>query len=103
MFRTYIENVYVFDQFFGRPIIPKLKLEGYLLQASNFQLNQFNYTINNASFAEFGEWLNQFTQSEKFITSSSKFIDLQNKLNAEDNRKTRGKLQKELSDLEENF
>lgn len=42
-----------------------------------------SYSINDPDFADFGEWLDNFQASEKFITAKTELIEIENKLEKE--------------------
>lgn len=93
-FETFCANTYLFDKFFDRPIITIDKYEFSNLQNPEYAA-YIEYSNKQADFKEFGEWLAQYLQSEKFKQLSSKYNDLQKIIKHENNSDLRSALIKE--------
>lgn len=90
-FETFRSNTYLFDLYFGRPGITIEKWEGSNLQTKDFAEN----------LADFSEWLDKFTASEKFVHVSNAFVDIRKRLATEKDTETRqylGKYERQLVD-----
>ncbi len=92
-FQTYFSNTYLFDTFFELPITEIRKYENSNLEEQEFT-QYFKYQHHQNDMQEFAEWLREFTQSERFIQISQKFIDL-HVLLCDDDREVRSKILEE--------
>ena len=99
-FETFCSNTYLFDKFFGRQIIPIDKYE-----YSNFDIPSYcdylTYSSGQADLADFSDWLAKYLATEKFITLSTKFIDLNKRIKIESDNETRGYLLRHTRQLED--
>jgi len=102
VFETFCSNTYVIDKYFERPIIPIDKLENSNIDIPEFT-KFFNYSFKQAELNDYSEWLDQLIKSDKFETTSKKFIEIHKRLKTEDDRETRGYLIKQASQLEEEY
>lgn len=89
VFETFCSNTYLFDIFFGRQITGIRKWEGSNLETKEFADNQFCYSVKQDNIADFSEWLDKFISTEKFILLSNKLLDIQKRLETENDTETR--------------
>ena len=101
-FQTYCRNTYVFDKFFGKPIVPIEKLENSNVDIPEFA-KYFNYSSAQLELADFTEWLSKFMATDKFVKSGEKFIEIYKRLKTEDDRETRHYLIQQASQLKDEF
>jgi hypothetical protein len=87
-FVTFCSNIYLFDKFFQRLVVPIETDENSNLASSY----DFQYSSDQSELADFTNWLNEYTSTEKFITLSTKFIELNTRLETERDEETRGYL-----------
>jgi hypothetical protein len=88
-FETFQSNTYLFDTFFGRKLTETAKWEGSNLQTQNFAVNHFSYNSTQENLTDFSEWLNNFITTEKFLLLSTKYLDIQKRLETEWDTETR--------------
>ena len=79
---TYFRNTYVFDKFFGRPIIPIEKSEYSNIDIPEYT-EYFKYSFKQQELAVFAKWLMELEQSEKFQSVTERFIKAQIRLKNE--------------------
>jgi len=101
-FETYCSNTYIFDKFFGRPIVPLDKYENSNIDIPDF-VDNFNYSCKQPDLIDFSDWLDTFTCTEKFKTASQKFIDIYKQLKKENVTEKRRLLIMQARQLEEQF
>ncbi len=101
-FETFFSNTYLFEKFFGRPIVPLDKYEFSTLSTPAFT-EHFTYSHQQSLFADFAYWLEEFTATQKFAEASRRFVDLQRQLNQEDDLQQRRYLLEEERALRESF
>ncbi|MEX0965955.1 MAG: hypothetical protein WD077_01860 [Bacteroidia bacterium] len=99
-FRTFMGNTYLFDKFFGRPINKIDKWEGSNLAIADFAIDYFDYSHKQENLLDFSDWLDNLTQSEKFLTLANKYIEIYKRLKDEDDFETRGYLIRQANQLE---
>jgi len=80
---TWFTNTCLFDKFFGRPVVPIDKYEGFNQEAAVFAKN-FTYTAGQAGLEDFAHWLEQLERSEKFMDCTNRILVLGKQLNTED-------------------
>ena len=90
-FETFCSNTYLFDKFFGKPVIPVYKYESSKVEKPEFTEN-LHYSSSQSDLADFSHWLSAVINDEKFHVASTKFIDVQKRLYSEDDIETRGYL-----------
>ncbi|MCX6269357.1 MAG: hypothetical protein NTW16_18725 [Bacteroidetes bacterium] len=73
---TYFSNTYVFDQFFGRPIVHIDKVEYAEFEHTAFA-KSFKYSCEQEDLAPFVKWFAEFEQSEKFRSVAEKYVKSQ--------------------------
>jgi hypothetical protein len=78
-FRTFFSNTYLFDKFFGKPIVPIEKWEGSNLEGPEYT-DFFTYSATDSKLLAFTEWLQKLTNSDDFQQISNTFIELNQKL-----------------------
>jgi hypothetical protein len=98
-FETYCSNTYLFDKYFGRPIIPIDKYEYSNIDCPSYT-DSFEYSCKSTELSDFNEWLKLYLASEKFIKLSAKFIDLNKRIKKENDNETRIYLIKQARQLE---
>jgi hypothetical protein len=87
-FQAFTSNTYIFDKFFGRPIVPLDKYEGSNIEAPAFT-GSFKYSSVQSELGCFSDWLDKFSKTEKFVTASQKFIAICTRLKTEDDTEMR--------------
>ncbi len=101
-FQTFFRNTYIFDKYFGRPIIPVDKWEGSNLEAPDFT-EYLDYSSEQKELADFSQWLDNLISTQNFHTRSNKYIDLQKRLKTENDSETRNYLVKASSQLRQSL
>jgi len=99
-FKTYCANTYLFDKFFGRPIIPIVKWEGSNLAIPLFT-DYFDYSSKKKEFADFSEWLAKLIARDDFDKHSKKYIGICKRLKTEDDHETQHYLLMQINQLSE--
>jgi len=102
-FETFCCYTNIFDMFFGRNVTNIDKSEGSNLQTQEFAENQFCYNSKQDNLADFSEWLEEFIKTEKFILQSTKYLDIQKRLETEQDIKTRQYLHQQKQQLVNEF
>ena len=100
-FQTFCSNTYVFDKYFDRPIVPIVKYES--LGGAPNHIENLEYSCNQPEFAEFTNWMRNLINTEKFISTSTKYIEIHVRLKTEDDRETQHYLGEHANQLMENF
>lgn len=85
-FETFCANTYLFDRFFGRPVVPVDKWEGSNLATPSFT-EHFSYSCDQEELADFSLWLDKLTLSEDFTYRSSRYMEIYKRLKTENDRK----------------
>jgi hypothetical protein len=98
-FETFCSNTYLFDKFLGKPIIPINKYENSNIDIPSY-CDCLNYTSEKSELADFSDWLIKYLATEKFITLSTKFIDIYKQLKIESNKEKRSYLLRQSRLLE---
>lgn len=98
-FETFCSNIYVFEKFFDRAIIPIDKWGGSTLENPLF-LEYFPYNYQQPELEDFAEWLLSFLLAGEFIRAASRFVALSKVLNDEDNMEKRSYLVEQIALLE---
>lgn len=99
---TFCANTYLFDKFFGLPIIPIAKQEWSNLCQPSFT-DHFKYNNTHSGLADFAQWLAGVIAAERFQTFSSKYIDIYKKLKGENDQELRQQLIREARALEAGY
>lgn len=73
--QTYCGNTYLFDKFFGQPLVPVAKWEGSNLEMPGMA-EQLPYSSQQPELAGFAQWLSQFVSTAKFRDFSARFLGL---------------------------
>ncbi len=101
-FKTFCSNTYLFDIYFSRPIQRIDKFEH-----SNWETIEFadycKYLSELPDLQGFSEWLDNYLQTESFKLLSSKFIDINKRLQTEKDQETRTYLFKHLRQLVDEY
>ena len=100
--QTYCCNTYLFDKFFGRPVVPLAKWEGSNLEMP-YLAEQLPYSSQQPELTDFAAWLGQFERTEKFASFAARFISLGQQLKTATEYETRRALLDELRLLETDF
>ncbi len=90
-FETFCSNTYLFDKYFGTPLVEKDIWHSSNLDGIPFA-NYFNYDSLHPGWEDFSDWLERFIETEKFKTASAAFIDLERQLKTERDIHVRGRL-----------
>lgn len=101
-FRAFCANTYIIDKFFGRPIVPLDKYENSNIDIPEFA-DYLTYLSDQPNLADFADWLDKFTKTEKFVATSQKFINIYRRLKTENDSETRHYLIRQARQLEEQF
>ena len=96
---TYFSNSYLFDKYFGRNIIPIEKYEYSNVSTAEF-VQYFTYSSEQVELTDFSEWLMQFENSERFLTTKEKYIEINKQLSNEDDYETRIYLLNQINQLQ---
>jgi hypothetical protein len=86
--KTFCSNTYLFDKFFGKPIIPIEKQEYSNIDIPEFT-EYFKYSYAQPELADFAKWLEHFISSDRFKTIKQKYIDIHIRLKTERDKETR--------------
>ena len=100
-FQAFCRNTYLFDKFFGRPVVPVPKWEGSNLETPGFAIHHFDYSSKQENLCDFAAWLDKLTQAERFRRLSEKYIDIHRRLKNESDTETRHYLCRQAAQLEE--
>ena len=100
--QTYCCNTYLFDKFFGRPVVPLVKWEGSNLEMP-YLAEQLPYSSQQPELADFAAWLHQLERTEKFAAFAARFVSIGQQLKGADGYETRRALLDELRALETGF
>lgn len=100
--QTYCCNTYLFDKFFGRPVVPLVKWEGSNLEMP-YLAEQLPYSSQQPELADFAAWLHQFERTETFAAFAARFVSIGQQLQGADGYETRQVLLDELRALETGF
>ena len=100
-FQAFCRNTYLFDRFFGRPVVPVAKWEGSNLESPGFAIHHFSYSDKQDSLADFAAWLDKLTQTERFRRLSEEYIAIHRRLKNESDTETRHYLCRQAAQLEE--
>lgn len=99
-FITFCSNTYLFDKFFGRPIILIDKYHYSNIDIPSY-CDNFTYSSTQPNLSDFSDWLAKYLETEFFITLSTKFIDINKRLKTERDNETRGYLFRQARQLED--
>lgn len=99
-FQTFCCNTYVFDIFFGRPVIQRDKFESTTQGTNNPQDYRLSYSADHDVLKDFSDWLDKFLASEKFILLSNKFLEIEKRLTTENDFEIRHYLILQRAQLE---
>jgi hypothetical protein len=98
-YQAFCANTYLFDKFFGKPVVPINKYESFNLEHAAFTDN-LAYSSKQSVLEDFSSWLKQVMTTEKFIRLSTKFMAVQKRLKIETDQETWGYLMKWSYQLE---
>lgn len=101
-FKTFCSNTYVFDKFFGKPVVPIEKQEYSSTELPEFA-EYLKYTHSQPELSDFAVWLSALVASAQFQTLSQKFIDVHVRLKTEKDRETRTYLILHANQLVNNY
>ncbi len=96
--KTFSANTYLFDAFFGKPIVHQ-NIRHWSNWAAPSIASALNYSFEQPELADFSPWLESFTTSEKFIRLKEQFLAIQANLETESDLETRRDLVRQLSEL----
>ena len=100
--QAYCCNTYLFDKFFGRPVVPRGMWEGSNLEMP-YLAELLPYSSQQPELADFAAWLRQFECTEKFAAFAARFVRLGQQLKVADGYETRRALLDERRALETGF
>jgi hypothetical protein len=92
---THRADIHLLDAFLGRPSTPVEPWEQVPFDTGTYTL-YFASLGRQSDLADFAEWLGELTLTEAFLTSSSRFIDLQRQLHGETDLEKRRSLVRQL-------
>jgi hypothetical protein len=95
---TFCADIHLFDEFLGRPGIPTESWEHAAIDGDSFAA-YFDSIGKQTMLLDFTEWLTAFTTTEQFLTSSSKYIDLNRQLHGEHDVEKRRPLVRQLGQI----
>ena len=101
-FETFYGNTYLFDQFFGKPLIQIDKWEGSNLQTISFA-QTLQYSCIEPSLKDFADWLEQTILEEEFHKRCDLYIDIQRQLRTEKDQERRSDLVAQIRDLVDSY
>ncbi len=78
-FETFCSNTYLFDKFFGNPIVKIDKYEYSNIDIPEFT-ESFEYSSKQSELYDFSDWLLKYIDSERFCMLSIKFKNIYKKL-----------------------
>jgi hypothetical protein len=99
-FETFCSNTYLFAKFFGSRIVPLDKYENSNIDIPSY-CDYLEYSSEQLELKDFSDWLSKYLTAEKFITLSTKFIEIYRRLKTEHDPETRGYLIQQARKLEE--
>lgn len=79
---SFFRNTYIFDKFFGRPTDLSDKLENWNIERPEY-LDDFKYSCKQPELEDFGKWLSDFEETEKFKSIAKRYIDARIRLKTE--------------------
>ncbi|MDB5241444.1 MAG: hypothetical protein JWP57_2069 [Spirosoma sp.] len=90
--QTFCSNTYVLAKFVGRSIesLARYEQSAYAQRLAE----SFPYSNQRAELTDFGLWLEAFLASDAFMTHSARYVAIQERLETEEDRETRGYLVK---------
>jgi hypothetical protein len=80
--RTYFSNTFLLDTYFKRPLQVTDKIVSASFQQLEYVQN-FIYSHDQDDFLEFSDWLNRFTQTDRFLKIKNEFDDIEKQLETE--------------------
>lgn len=95
---TFCADIHLFDEFLDRPGMPIEPWE-YAATASDSFAAYFDSIGKPTILVDFAAWLTAFTATERFLTSSSKYIDLSRLLHGEHDLEKRRLLVAQLGQI----
>lgn len=99
---TWFSNVYLFDRFFNRPVVPVHNYQASNLQESELAVN-FPYAAAQPGLEDFAAWLGQLERTEEFRERTSRYLTIQILLNTEEDIRKRSALLDEERQLLESY
>ena len=100
--QTYCLNTYLFDKFWGRPLVPQAKWESSNLEMPDLA-ELLPYSSQQPELADFAAWLGGFERSVKYQAFAQRFGQLRQQLLEAEGYETRGALLDELRALKTGF
>ncbi|RZK42165.1 MAG: hypothetical protein EOO61_05565 [Hymenobacter sp.] len=95
---TFCADIHLFDEFLDRPGIPVEPWEYAAIEDDSFAA-YFDSLGKQTMLVDFAEWLTAFMATERFLTSSSKYIDLNRQLHGEHDVEKRRPLVRQLGQI----
>jgi len=102
-FETFCRNIYVFDKFFGKELIPIDLPERSNIESIDYINSSFEYDHRQAGMTEFAAWLNSFLQTQKFRRCSSQLLEARIQLKNEHDKDKRWALIRMAGQLAQEF
>ncbi|WP_035557927.1 hypothetical protein [Hymenobacter sp. IS2118] len=97
--QTFCCNTYLFDRFFGRPLVPRGMWEGSNLEMP-YLAELLPYSSQDPELADFADWLRHFESTAKFMAFAARFVSIGQQLKGADDYETRRALLDERRALE---
>ena len=101
-FETFCSNTYLFDKFFGKPVIAVYKYESSKVEKPEFTEN-LHYSSSQPELSDFSQWLCAVISEENFKEACAKFINVQMRLYSEEDSETRGYLLQLSRQIRDNY
>lgn len=95
---TFCADIHLLDEFLGRPGIPIEPWEYAAIASDSFSA-YFDSLGKQTILVDFAEWLTAFTATERFLTSSNRYIDLRRQLEDEHDLEKRRHLVTKLGQI----
>ncbi|MBL0072445.1 MAG: hypothetical protein IPP34_11815 [Bacteroidetes bacterium] len=96
--RTYFTNTCLFDKFMGKLCEKRLEKPFSSLQSEEY-LENFNYTVSDDEFHDFGVWIETFLSDGNFKKLALEYFEIEEKLSHTEVGPERSKLVKRLFDI----
>jgi hypothetical protein len=90
-FEAFCSNTYIFDKFFGKPVVSILKFENFNTDKPEFT-EYFSYSAEKPELSSFSGWLQGLINENRFKELSEAFLKVNKRLYSEDDHETRSYL-----------
>jgi hypothetical protein len=100
---TFCDNTYIFDKLFGLSFTEIKKWESSLMASKDYAIKHFSYSGKEDHLADFIQWLEKITTTDKFVSFCSEFISIMQALKTEEEPKKRKALLDEERKITEEY